>query len=100
MFGISDTTVYVCLLIQKSGTHVTHIGSVGERGENQFLNRLVHKIRQKVTGAYRSSNLVQGVDPILRDTESLQVAGYIIHILCIYVYAVRVRSKRPKAVTQ
>jgi len=39
-------------------------------------------------------------DPILRDTESLQVVGYIIHILCIYVYAVRIRSKRPKAVTQ
>lgn len=36
----------------------------------------------------------------MRDTESLQVVGYIIHILCIYVYAVRIRSKRPKAVTQ
>lgn len=36
----------------------------------------------------------------MRHRESLQVAGYIIHILCIYVYAARVRSKRPKAVTQ
>lgn len=36
----------------------------------------------------------------MRDMESLQVAGYMIHILCIYVYAVRIRSKRPKAVTQ
>lgn len=36
----------------------------------------------------------------MRGMESLQVARYTIHILCIYVYAVRKRSKRPKAVTQ
>lgn len=36
------------------------------------------------------------MDPILRDTGSLQVAGYMIHILCIYIYAVRIRSKSQK----